>query len=624
MQQHRGRLAAIRGRLRRSLTDRRLGGLPRRSRALALVLMGLTAATMGFLALVLAVSKEYAENAFVLVRFGVSLIVLLSVGLGVAVVGATRTPVAAGPGRARRRSFSDALLSLAAVSVLLTLACVDAAADIGLNTPQTMLVRALVWLALALALAPILDPRPTRPGPGDIDFDRFRRLVLPSLVLIALAFAVLAVSRSVTAALQFLEPALAVPGLAALVVLPTILVSTTVAGLADTQRRGEQLSALLDRRPYLVVGVVLVRLALIGFLLALGRWLRPDVVLLSFSIAAWSGTLIVGLLVVALLSVERRLGLTTGDHPRIARLAGWVVALPMASVAVFGWLIGVLPDLVHHPGAVIAVGLLVVAVRRLHRASRRLSGTATTALAAASGLIVSLLVLPSTGLQLPATLSSGNLVTVTVVGGLLGLAVVGVVAALVTLAVKTRQLRLAVFLVAVVGWIVIRIGLERVAPDATPLNLDLSLTLLLLVAAATWVTGLQRWVDGFEIVVTTVITIVVIQLPIVLNALPDLAQRGLLVGALLSPGLAAGWRHTRTLAQGLSRREGFRALATSCLAYAALVGLVWIAGVDAGGMVNSLSNLAVDYLAVPLALLLVAAGSVARRTAPQAQLTRPD
>jgi hypothetical protein len=180
------------------------------------------------------------------------------------------------------------------------------------------------------------------------------------------------------------------------------------------------------------------------------------------------------------------------------------------------------------------------------------------------------------------------------------------------LAVRTRQVRLGVYLLAVVVWVAVLVTLSRVAPGTTGLNIDLALTLLLLVAGLAWMAGGQHLVDGFEIVLTTVVLSVLIELPIALNALPEIAQRGLLVAALISPGVASMWRHLRYLDPALAGRPAIRGLAVTCLGYSTLAGIVWIFGSSVADLINSLSTVVLGFVSVPVALLLVAAASSAR------------
>jgi hypothetical protein len=182
------------------------------------------------------------------------------------------------------------------------------------------------------------------------------------------------------------------------------------------------------------------------------------------------------------------------------------------------------------------------------------------------------------------------------------------------LAVKTRQARLGIYLLAVALWVAVLVILGRVVPGTTGLNIDLALTLLLLIAAVAWMRGGQHLVDGFEIIVTVVVLSVLIELPMVLDMLPEPARRGLLIAALLTPAIASIWKHLSGLDPELAGRPALRALAVTCLGYATLAGLVWTIGISGGDLINNLSTQALNFLSVPIALLLVAAGSAARPT----------
>jgi hypothetical protein len=199
-----------------------------------------------------------------------------------------------------------------------------------------------------------------------------------------------------------------------------------------------------------------------------------------------------------------------------------------------------------------------------------------------------------------------TLIVLLISGLLVGIAV------LLVLAAKTRQIHLGVYLLAVALWVAALVTLSRVVPGTTGINIDLALTLLLLIAAVAWMRGGQYFVDGFEIVVTVVVLSVLIELPIVLDMLPALGQRGVLLAALLTPAIASIWKHLSSLDPELAGRPALRALAVTCLGYATLTGLVWTVGTSSGDVINNLSTQVLNFLSVPIALLLVAAGSAAR------------
>jgi hypothetical protein len=171
---------------------------------------------------------------------------------------------------------------------------------------------------------------------------------------------------------------------------------------------------------------------------------------------------------------------------------------------------------------------------------------------------------------------------------------------------RLRGLALPTVLLAVL------VTLSRVVPSTTGLDIDLALTLLLLIAAVAWMRGAQHLVDGFEVVVTVVVLSVLIELPIVLDMLPAFGQRAVLLAALLTPAIASIWMHLGSLNPELAGRPALRALAVTCLGCATLAGLVWTIGISGGDVINNLSTQVLTFLSVPIALLLVAAGSAAR------------
>jgi membrane protein DedA with SNARE-associated domain len=94
--------------------------------------------------------------------------------------------------------------------------------------------------------------------------------------------------------------------------------------------------------------------------------------------------------------------------------------------------------------------------------------------------------------------------------------------------------------------------------------------------------------------------------------LPALAQRVLLLAALFTPAVASIWKHLSGLGPEPAGRPALRALAVTCLGGATLAGLVWTIGISAGDVINNLSTQLLNFLSVPIALLLVAAGSAGR------------
>jgi hypothetical protein len=229
-------------------------------------------------------------------------------------------------------------------------------------------------------------------------------------------------------------------------------------------------------------------------------------------------------------------------------------------------------------------------------------------------VLLSLLASRSVPLGLPSFLVDGSLINLRMLIALLITGLLVGIGVLLVLAVKSRQVRLGVYLHAVALWVGVLVTLSRVVPGTTGLNIDLAPTLLLLIAAVAWMRGGQHFVDGFEIIVTVVVLSVLIELPMVLDMLPEPAQRGLLIAALLTPAIASIWKHLSGLDPGLAGRPALRALAVTCLGYATLAALVWSIGISAGDVINNLSTQVLNFLSVPIALLLVAAGSVARPT----------
>jgi hypothetical protein len=233
-------------------------------------------------------------------------------------------------------------------------------------------------------------------------------------------------------------------------------------------------------------------------------------------------------------------------------------------------------------------------------------------------VVLSLLAPLSVPFDLPSFLVDGSLINLRTLIVLLIIGLLVGIAVLLVLAVKThgKYASASNYSPSPCGSRVL-VTLSRVVPGTTGLNIDPALTLLLLIAAVVWIRGGQHLVDGFEIVVTLVVLSVLIELPLVLDMLPEPAQRGVLLAALLTPAIANIWKHPSGLDPELPGRPALRALAVTCLGYATLARLVWTIGISGGDLINNLSTQMLNFLSVPIALLLVAAGSAARPTVSQ-------
>jgi hypothetical protein len=188
----------------------------------------------------------------------------------------------------------------------------------------------------------------------------------------------------------------------------------------------------------------------------------------------------------------------------VARLSGLLVAVPLGIVALLGLLLGVLPSVSQRPWTIIGLATLALMAGVIRgdvdgwRRAVRWGVTMTLA------VLLSLLAPRSVSFDLPNFLVDGSLINLRTLIVLLITGLMVGIAVLLVLAVKTRQVRLGVYLLAVALWVAVLVTLGQVVPGTTGLNIDLALTLLLLIAAVAWTRGGQHLVDGLEIVVTVV------------------------------------------------------------------------------------------------------------------------
>jgi hypothetical protein len=374
------------------------------------------------------------------------------------------------------------------------------------------------------------------------------------------------------------------------------------------------LSALVEDRPKLLVPVLVVKLLIIGLIFLAGRWLSPQSSLLNSSTASWIGSVVAGLLVLVLLSLDRRVAVATTDYPLLSRFSGALLGGVLAALAGVVLLVTVLKNAVHRPwmlaGLVVVLVLGVVAGREIRWRWRLVIYLA----ACVAGLAASVLSVRSIAFAPPRRLSAlfDESWVMAEVAWVLGVALVVALGCLVVAAAIHRRTRLLTYLFAVTVWTLMLLALDRWAKGTTQINIDIALTGLLLLAAITWLAKVQHEIDGFEVIVAAAVTFALIDLPFFLDILPGGWQVGLLILTLLGPGLASLWKETSLLRDPARTTKALRHLGVTCLAYALLSALVWATDLSAASLIDRLSKVFLYFLLVPVALLLVAASSGAR------------
>ena len=512
-------------------------------------------------------------------------------------------PVGARTWRTRILPVAARSLRLVGPGELLVAIVVDVPAG-PLGTADRIAVRAVLWAALAFVFA--LVARRPRPAATHLAV-----LLVPPAALVLAAVLACALGASFVPGVALLTNPLIVSAIGALVVVPAVLVGSAVQGLQDTRDRGLRLARLIERRPRIVLVVLGTNLLALVLLVVVTSWASPRQVLLRPDARAWAAAAVIALVLVGTLTLDRRIGLDSDDHDAAGTLLTLVVAVPIAVVVLLATGLAAVSLLLNRPA--ILAGLVVLPCCVLVLRRRRLRPRLQTTLAVVVGALLS-----SVALVRVRALPAGARITrweVGAVGGhgvallavLGGLAFVGAVLT----AVLVGRARLLVYLGAVGLWTALVAGVDVWAGGGSLINIDLVLTLLLSVLAVLWITGRQQEVDGFEVVLTVVVTATLWLAPLVVSLAPSRLAPWLVVVALALPGLTAVWDRWKQL-----RRQEPGAgtdLARWCLSYALLAALVWLTGGSVASLPDSVSTALLAYVLLPLAMLLVVLSSAGRR-----------
>jgi len=153
----------------------------------------------------------------------------------------------------------------------------------------------------------------------------------------------------------------------------------------------------------------------------------------------------------------------------------WLVAVPLGIVALLGLLLGVLPRLSQRPWTIIGLATLAVVAGLFRGDVDGWRRAVRWGVAMTLAVVLSLLAPRAVPFDLPRFLVDGSLINLRMLIVLLIIGLLVGIAVLLVLAVKTRQVRLGVYLLAVAVWVAALVILSRVVPGTTGLNIDLSM-----------------------------------------------------------------------------------------------------------------------------------------------------
>jgi len=535
-------------------------------------------------------------------------LILLSAALGLACLATALTPQ---PWlRVRRLGAKAANFGTVTLTLMpLTLAVLmNVPTDAGVNLGHVAqpAFRAYLWCALAVSLVSV-----GRAQSGTSRPIRALQLCAPNVLLLLGSGLALVTSRSVRTGSLVVAGPLAALGLVGLVALPAVLLYTSVEGLRDIRQRSDWLSAVIEGRPRLTVGVLAVKAAVILALVSLDHWLRPDGSGLVSSVPIWLCAFGICVFMVSVFVLNHRVQVNLSDHGRVSRVFGAVIAVALGALVVWA----VSATLLQRPLVASAVALLLgtawVSRHRIQTASPWLSWPVAVSVGTSLSFGSAIPWPGAWSIWQPPSPSDAIQV-----GIFLAVVMAFCTIGLVVMALLNKNARLLLHLSAVAAWVVLNLFVSRRAPGLSLLNLDIVMLVLVTVAALTWLARRQTQVDGFEVVALVVATFTVWELPLFLHLVPPRLATFILVTAAVGPGVGALvgelWRLIK------SRREtpDWRLLGTICLLYALLSALVWIVGVEGLSLMDNLGSLMEGYVLVPLALLLLIAASVRPHSRP--------
>ena len=518
-------------------------------------------------------------------------------------------------GAAPKSQVPDSVLHRAllggALSVLAATAVFPLSLDQSADLVERLVVRGVLWCGLGLAILQLVRSRRSagQADPGLV------LLIAPASMLPAAA-ATAVFERSLSPAVELLTVPLSVAAALGVVVVPALLISSAVTGLQDVHDATRGLTWLSVDRPRTVLLVLIANLVLVALIWGVGTALDPAIGLWDPRPAGWLAAAICAALIIIMLTVERRIVLRAADHSTIALAAGLVVAAPIAALMLVFFGVFVLGAALNDPLSLAGLALLVVGVVTVQRLVHRVA-TQFLAVAALGIIIAGLGSLPSPSLPIATSLRALSQdyardfgVAAALAISALVLAVIGVIVA----ACLFRQVRLLVYLAAVAGWVLMTLLLKNLT-GVTALNLAVALTVLLMLATVLWLTGRQRAIDGYEVVLTVVVTASLWLLPLALRLVPDPVSDWLVAGALLLPAVSSLGTHLRDRKRSGPRVAGGQ-LGLTCLMYGMLAALVWVIGAGQVTVSDNVATAVSEYVLPPLGLLLILTASAGRAPSP--------
>lgn len=603
--------------LRQQLLQRRLHALGAAQRVSAIILMCSTILAMTLVTLLIFGCNLIGPDPAHATRHALgAVVVFVGLLLALTVLAGTLdvTPTAGwarGPATVVDRLLPFAgLVAVAYSAVLLQPVALGQVMRTPVETPAIAL-----WLVLAVACV-YASRRVARSDSGLFDAQRMTKAAVPAILLLVMLVGAMAVAQSPDVATTLLMPTLVLAAFSAIAVLPAVGAESAVKGLDAVRNRGERAVRFARRRPWLVAATAAFKLLVIIAIWIVSSVRGSSGGVPGSTLSAWLPATAAAVFVMVLFVRDRRFGLAATDHPVVSRASGLLLGGSLGGLIAVTCILGTLGVVVKQPLPLIGAVVLLTLGAATGGLRDRRARLATYGVAAVLAVLTAIVL--THGHSTGGSAFSPKMLSVPVVVSVLA---VGLAIGFVFMLVRIRRTRRFTWLVqiaAVLIWMMFLVFCSLFAKSMTMLNVDVVLTLLMIVAAVLLALGVQRKIDAFEITVTLAATFILIELPLIAALLPypEALNLSFAAVALLTPGLAALWAGSKMLAEPSEQRAGMSRLAVSSLLYYLLLALVWpIEGIDIPGLINGLVAGVLGFVTIPIVLLLVAAGESGARIA---------
>lgn len=427
-------------------------------------------------------------------------------------------------------------------------------------------------------------------------------LLAPSGLLLS-AVAVVWVLSGPGLAVWVLLPPLAAHSFGAICIVPALLIRGGILGLEKVRDRSAVTADHLRDRPTRVLWLLAAKIAvLLLAAVAIPRW-SPGATLISAQPLSWLGASVAAALVMLLLWFDHRPWPVAPDLHTIARSAALLIGIPLGGLVGVALVIAMANPVRAAPWQAAGVLVVTAATWLPARRFRSIRPAAAWATAALLGLVAGATTGRAAPSAPPQAVPAGTLtlaVVVAITASVLGLAML----ALVVIAVRRRRARLLLYLLAVIVWIALNLGFTAWTPGVLALDIDLSLSVLLILGVVAYSRGLTRRIDPAEAAALCVVVFLAMDLPVLLRFTPNGWATAVLVLTFAGSLGLAFWSELPSLGRRGHDHHAIQTLALTSFVTALTAGLAWTVGTAGSGVTEALAGAVLAYASLPVAIVL--------------------